>query len=97
VAKTSGSLDLALALRSGDGQHGAAGEPFCSYQEQLLQSLPRGFRLFLHMLGKNSTYPLLKASLLPSQTRIHIWPWQQTGHELIYHYPTQVLLPAESK
>lgn len=53
MAKTSGSLDLALALRSGDGQHGAAGEPFCSYQEPLLQSIPKGLQaVFAHVREK---------------------------------------------
>lgn len=67
-------------------------------QEQLLQFLPEGLRrMFLHTLVINSTYPFLKASLLPSQIKIHIWPWQQSGREQIHHYPTQVLLPAESK
>lgn len=63
-------------------------------QEQLPEGLQR---MFLHTLVINSTYPFLKASLLPSQIKIHIWPWQQSGREPIHHYPTQVLLPAESK
>lgn len=95
MAKTSGSFDLAHTLSSGEGQYGTASEPLHGYQEQLLQFLPKGFQAVFAHISDNSTYPLLKASLPPSQTKIHIWPWQQTGHELIYHYPTQVLLPAE--
>lgn len=68
-----------------------------SLKEKLLQNFPewlkRFFFFFLHTVVINRTYPFLKASLLPSQIKIHIWPWQHSGHELICHYPAQVLLP----
>lgn len=66
-----------------------------SLKEQLLQNFPEWLKnfFFLHTVVMNSTYPFLKASLLPSQIKIHIWPWQHSGHEPIRHYPAQVLLP----